>query len=247
MRFAVRSVVTAILVTAISFPSFAQFKNLVNDAKNKVGQVTGNKGGSGLSTEEITNGLKQALQVGAQNATGKVSVADGFFGNALIKILMPPDAKKVESKLRDMGMGDKVDNAILTMNRGAEDASKKALPIFADAVKNITIEDGMQLLKGKNDAATQYLKNKTSQALYNAFLPVIKESLDKVGATKYWTDIFTVYSSIPFVEKVNANLPDYVTKKALEGVFVYIAEEEGKIRKDPAARVTDLLKKVFAN
>ena len=238
---------TVALITFCAISSFAQFKNLMKDAQNKVNSVTGNNSGTGLSSDEIIGGLKQALQVGAQNATSKISVADGFFGNALIKILMPPDAKKVENKLRSLGMGDQVDKAILSMNRGAEDASQKALPIFADAIKNITIQDGMGLLKGNKDAATQYLKNKTSQALYTAFLPVIKESLEKVGATKYWTDVFKTYNEIPFTEKVNTDLPDYVTHKALDGVFTYIAQEESKIRADPAARVTDLLKKVFGN
>ena len=247
MRSLKISICTLLLMASASSVSFGQFQNLVNDAKKKVGELTGDKQSSQLSSEEIIGGLKQALQTGAQNATSKVSMNDGFFGNAVIKILMPPDAKKAESKLRSMGMGDQVDKAILSMNRGAEDASKKALPIFADAIRNITIEDGLSLLRGNKDAATQYLKSKTNQALYAAFLPIIKESLDKVGATKYWADIFKIYDKIPFTEKVNTDLPDYVTRKALDGVFACIADEEGKIRADPAARVTDLLKKVFGN
>jgi hypothetical protein len=224
----------------------AQFKNLLNDAKKEVGTLTGDKG-SGLTSDEIIGGLKQALQTGAEKAAARVSVTDGFFGNAVIKILMPPDAKKVEAKMRGLGMGDQVDKAILTMNRGAEDACQKAVPIFADAIRNITIEDGMSLLRGDKDAATQYLKNKTSKALYTAFLPIIRQSLEKVEATKYWSQVFGTYNEIPFVEKVNPDLPDYVTRKALDGLFHHIAEEEARIRADPAARVTDLLKKVFGS
>ena len=246
-RLVLRLAVVVCFLTSDVFTSRAQFQDLANDAKKAVSDLSGGKGGGPLSSGDIADGLKQALQVGAKNATGKVSVTDGFFGNALLKILMPPDAKKMESKLRAMGMGDQVDKAILSMNRGAEDASQKALPIFADAIVSITIEDGMSILKGNKDAATQYLRNKTSQKLYDAFLPVIKASLDKVGATKYWGDIFNTYNKIPFVQKVNTNLPDYVTKKALDGLFLCIADEEAKIRSNPEARVTDLLKKVFGN
>jgi hypothetical protein len=225
---------------------YAQLGSLLDDAKKQAQSLTQGKG-AGLSKEDITNGLKEALNVGTKNATGKVSVKDGFFGNSLLKILMPPETKNVESKVRAIGEGDKVDQAILTMNRGAEDASQKALPIFSDAIKNITIEDGLSILNGNKDAATQYLKNKTTQDLYNAFLPIIKKSLDKVEATKYWGDVFKVYDEIPFVTKVNSNLPDYVTKKALDGLFLVIADEEAKIRANPEARVSDLLKKVFGN
>jgi len=133
------------------------------------------------------------------------------------------------------------------MNRGAEDAAQKALPIFLKAVSNMTIEDGLSILRGNKDAATQYLKNKTSNDLYNAFLPEIRKSLDKVNATKYWSDIFSIYDEVPFVAKVNTNLPDYVTHKALDGVFYYIAQEEAKIRANPEARLTDILKKVFGS
>ena len=242
-----KSFIVVAIFAGMSFNAHAQFQDFVNGAKKKIDGITNNKGGGSLSKGEITDGLKQALQVGAQNATGKVSAPNGFFGNALLKILMPPEARNVESKLREFGFGDQVDNAILTMNRGAEDASKKALPIFADAVKNITIEDGLSILKGNKDAATQYLKGKTSAALTQAFLPVIKESLDKVGATKYWADIFKIYNEIPFVDKVNTDLPGYVTQRALAGIFLCIADEEAKIRNNPEARVTDLLKKVFSN
>lgn len=220
-------------------------KDYVKDAKGIMG---GKKKGGGQSSSEseIAAGLREALQVGAKNATGKVSAVDGFFGNSLIKILMPPEAKKVETTLRDIGMGAQVDKAILSMNRAAEDASQKALPIFVNAIKSMTIGDAVSILKGSNDAATQYLKSKTSADLTAAFKPVIQQSLEKVNATKYWAEVFNIYNRLPTTrEKVNPDLAAYVTERALNGVFIYIAEEEGKIRTDPAARVTDLLKKVF--
>lgn len=226
----------------------AQLQDVISNAKRVVKNYSNNnKKGSSLTSAEIANGLKQALEVGAQNATGQVSAMNGFFGNSLIKILMPPDAKKVETRLRAIGVGDQVDKAILTMNRGAEDASKKALPVFVNAIKSMTIEDGLNILKGSNNAATQFLKNKTYNSLYQAFLPIIKTSLDRVEATKYWAEVFRIYNEIPFVDKVNTDLPSYVTQRALEGVFTYIAVEEGKIRTNPAARITDLLKKVFGS
>lgn len=216
---------------------------------NNNGNTNGQSQGgnlSNLSSSDITGALKQALQVGTKNAASQLSAQNGFFGNSLIKILMPPDAKKVETTLRNLGFGEQVDNAILSMNRAAEDASEKAVPIFINAITSMTIDDGIKILQGGNDAATQYLKAKTSAALTAAFKPVIKTSLDKVGATKYWTDIFTTYNKLPTTfRKVNPDLPDYVTERALNGLFVTIAQEESKIRLNPAARVTDLLQKVF--
>jgi len=224
---------------------FAQnIKDLVNKAEGKIK----NNSGSGLSTSEIASGLKQALQVGTQNSAKSLSQANGYFGNSLIKIVMPPEAKKAETILRDAGLGPQVDKAILSMNRAAEDAAMQAVPIFIDAIKNMTITDALGILKGSNDAATNYLKTKTNAALTLAFKPVISKSLDKVDATKYWHDIFTTYNKMPFVmQKVNPDLVAYVTDRALNGLFVTIALEEAKIRANPEARVTDLLKKVFAN
>ena len=236
---------TALLLSGISMSSIAQFKDLLNKAENSIG---GKKNGGGLSEADISAGLREALSVGAKNATGRVSVQDGFFGDALIKVLMPPEARKVENTLREVGFGKQVDDAILSMNRAAEDASTKALDIFVDAIKGMSIQDALSILQGKDDAATQYLKNKTSEALTIAFRPVIKTSLDKVGATKYWETVFNTYNDLPTTfKKVNPDLPAYVTERALNGVFVYIAKEEARIRKDPGAQVTDLLKKVFGS
>ena len=201
-----------------------------------------------LTNTDITAGLREALQVGAKNATDRLSLENGFFGNALIKVLMPPEAKKVENTLREAGMGSYVDKAILSMNRAAEDASQKALPIFVNAIKGMSIQDALGILNGSNDAATQYLKNKTTAQLTAAFKPVISESLDKVNATKYWKEVFDIYNELPTTfNRVNPDLTEYVTERALNGVFVSIADEEGKIRLNPAARVTDLLKQVFGS
>jgi hypothetical protein len=201
-----------------------------------------------LSTEEVIAGLKEALSTGAKNSATQLSALDGFFGNAAIKLLMPPEAQKIESTLRKAGLGNMVDKAILSMNRAAEEASKSAAPIFVDAIKQMSFQDAWSILKGPDTAATSYLKGKTNTSLTTAFKPVIDSALKKTDATKYWKDVFDAYNKIPFVsKKINSDLTGYVTEKALFGLFTQVAEEEKKIRKDPAARATDLLKKVFSN
>lgn len=213
---------------------------------NSVGKILTTSGGSktGLSNEEIISGLKEALQVGAERSTNKLSAVDGFFKDAAIKILMPAEAKKVESTLRNLGMGKQVDNAILSMNRAAEDAAKSAAPIFINAVKGMSFSDALGILKGGDFAATSFLKDKTTTSLTEAFRPVIEASLTKVDATKYWNTLFTSYNKIS-AQKVNPDLVAYVTEKALTGIFHQLGQEEQKIRKDPVARTSDILKKVF--
>ena len=243
----VAKVFSGVLVfAAISGTADAQLlRDYVNDAGHMLG---GNKKSnkSVITNTEITDGLRQALEMGAKTATNQLSLTDGFFGNALIKVLMPPEAKKVEDALRHIGMGSYVDKAILSMNRAAEDASTKALPIFVNAIKGMTVQDALGILKGNNDAATQYLKAKTNAQLTTAFRPVISASLDKVNATKYWSEVFEIYNNLPTTfNKVNPDLSAYVTERALNGLFIYVAEEENKIRINPAERITDILKKVF--
>jgi hypothetical protein len=199
-----------------------------------------------LTNEEIISGLKEALTVGTGNAAQKLSLADGFFKDAAIKILMPAEAQKVEKTLRNMGMGKQVDNAILSMNRAAEDAAKQAAPIFVSAVKQMSFQDALGILKGGDFAATDFLKGKTTLALTEAFRPVIESSVEKVGATKYWATLFTTYNKFS-AEKVNTDISAYVTEKALAGIFYQLGLEEQKIRKDPLARTSDILKKVFGN
>jgi len=209
-------------------------------------QVLGsiNTGNGNLSTTEIAAGLKEALSIGTQNSSTQLSSVNGFFQNAAIKILMPEEAKKVESTLRNIGLGSLVDKAVLSINRAAEEASKSAAPIFKDAIKQMTITDALGILKGGDYAATDYFKSKTTSALTNAFRPVIENALKKTDATKYWTDVFTAYNKFT-TKPINTDLAGYVTEKSLSGIFYEVGLEEQKIRKDPAARVTELLKKVF--
>lgn len=200
----------------------------------------------GLTNADIVSGLREALTVGTTNSSNKLSTVDGFFKNAAIKILIPEDAKKVESTLRSVGMGSVIDKAILSMNRAAEDATKGAGTIFINAVKQMTIQDAVGILKGGDFAATNYFKTKTTTALTESFRPVIEKSLKNVNATKYWADVTTVYNQFSS-NKVNTDLAGYVTEKAMEGIFHQVALEEQKIRKDPVARTTDILKKVFSS
>ena len=234
----------------IVISSQAQFKNLLKkDSSGKNGidkmiQKTSVK--QGLSNDEIVQGLKEALNVGANNAGKQLSSVDGFFKDAAIKILMPPEAQKAEKKLRSLGMGKLVDDAILSMNRAAEDAAKSAAPIFINAVKQMSIQDAVGILRGSDFAATNYLKDKTTSPLTEAFRPVIENSLKKVDATKYWNTVFTTYNKFSS-DQINPDLSAYVTEKSLAGIFHQVGLEEQKIRKDPMARTTDILKKVFSN
>lgn len=197
-----------------------------------------------LSTNEIIAGLKEALTTGTNRGVQKLSVADGFFKDAVIKVLMPEEAKKVESTLRKFGLGKQVDDAILSMNRAAEDAAKDAAPIFLNAIKGMSIQDAWGILKGGDSSATTYLRERTTASLTEAFRPVIENSLTKMNATKHWNTVFSSYNKFS-KDKVNTDLTAYVTEKALFGIFYQVAKEEMKIRKDPVARTTDILKKVF--
>jgi hypothetical protein len=202
-------------------------------------------GGESVSTEEVAQGLKEALTNGVSKGSDLVSQVDGYFKNPEIKIPFPPEVKQVESRLRQVGLGSEVDRFILTLNRGAEDAAKEAKPIFVEAVRQMTIQDAWAILKGERDAATQYLKKSTSALLKVKFKPIIQNSLNKVNATKYYGDLVNSYNKIPLVQKVNPDLDEYATDKAIEGLFVMIAKEEKNIRENPVARTSELLKKVF--
>jgi hypothetical protein len=214
-------------------------------AKNIMNSVGATENGS-LTTAEVVDGLKTALELGTDSATSKLSSLNGFYKDAMVKILMPPEALKVEKTLRDVGLGSIVDKAVLSMNRSAEDASKYVGNIFLNAIKQMTIQDAFGILRGGNTAATNYLKEKTSDQLRAAFTPIVSKSLNSTNATKYWSDVFSAYNR--FSNKpVNTDLTAYVTQKALDGLFYKIGLEEQQIRQDPAARVKDILKKVFAN
>ena len=207
-------------------------------------QTTGISPSNNASQIQIADGLKQALAIGTQNSTNRLSAVDGFFADAAVKILMPPEAQSAEKTLRQFGLGSLVDKTILSLNRAAEDAAKSATPIFTNAIKQMTINDALGILQGGDFAATNYFKETTTAQLTAAFSPVIANSLNKVDATKYWSDLFSAYNKFSS-KKVPTDLNAYVTQKAIDGIFYEVGKEEQKIRKDPAARVTDLLKQVF--
>jgi len=223
---------------------FAQFGGLLKKAEN----ATGISNGAGITQTDAANAVKEALTNGIKKGVAQVSQTDGYFANAAIKVLMPPEAKKVEDAVRGAGQGALVDKLILQMNRGAEQAAPKAEQIFVDAITHLTINDALGLVQSKDkDACTQFLKKTTTDALVTAFKPIIKTALDDVHATEAWSDVMNVYNRVPFVSKVNTDLPDYVTHKAIDGLFYTIALEEAKIRKDPMAQASALIKKVFGS
>lgn len=244
-----------VLVSSISLAQAQTLKDLINEGQkllngggNSNGNTNGNNGllGGALSNGEIVNGLKEALRIGTQNASGQLNKTNGFFGNQLIKIAMPQEVKNMEATLRSFGFNKQCDNLILSLNRAAEDAAGKAVPIFVNAITSMNISDGLNILRGGNNAATEFLKRTTTGALSQAFRPVIENSLGKVGATRYWKDVFTLYNKLPITRnKVNTDLTGYVTERALNGLFVTVAKEETNIRQNPAARVNDLLRRVF--
>ena len=200
----------------------------------------------GVTEAEAGQGIKEALGQGLAGAVLQLNKTDGFFKDALYKVLLPPDAKKIENTLRDLGMGKMVDNAILQINRGAEDAAGYAKPIFADAIKSMTLQDAIGLVKNGDTSATHFFREKTTDKLIAAFLPIIKSSLDKVEATKYYGDVVNTYNNFPTTfKKINPDLQGFVTMKATEALFDLVAKEEINIRTNFAARTSDILKKVF--
>lgn len=208
--------------------------------------LTGKNKNSGITENEAGQGIKEALLQGVTTAVLNLNKTDGFFGSEFYKMLLPEDAKKVEKTLRNIGMGAQVDKAVLAINRGAEDAVAFAKPIFFDAVKQMTLTDALNIIKGSKDAATNYFKDKTKQKLITAFTPSVKTSLDKVDATKHYSDIITTYNKLPTTfKKINPDLPSYVVGKAIDALFDQVAKEEANIRANPLARTSDILKKVF--
>lgn len=203
-----------------------------------------------LTNDEVIKGLKEALTVGIKNSVDSSSVLDGFLKNPNIRLPFPPDAIKVKEKAINLGMQGQVDKFETTLNRAAEEAVKEALPIFKNAILNMSIQDGFAILKGGNGAATKFLKDKTSDSLAIAFLPKVKNATSKVQLTSYWNPIITKYNAAITLtggEKINPDLDAYVTQLAIQGLFKLVEKEENKIRKDPGARVTDLLMKVFSS
>jgi hypothetical protein len=212
-----------------------------------VKEVPGVKSGtqSGPDQKTTVSGLKEALSIGTENAVKAVSKTNGYFGNQMVKILLPDKLQKVADAVAKLGFQKQVDSFILSMNRAAEAAAPKATALFVDAIKAMSFEDARKILQGGDTAATQYFKGKTSKKLYDEFKPVVTTNMNKVGVTKAYKDMVAPYESLPFTSKESVDLDHYVTNKALDGLFLMIGQEEKKIRTNPAARVTDLLKTVF--
>lgn len=198
-----------------------------------------------LSDDQVNAGLKEALSIATDISADRLHLKDGYLTNPDVKILFPPEAKNIENTLRSIGLGSMVDEVIVSVNRAAEDAAIQAKPIFESAIKELSIKDVKSILSGEKDAATQYFASATSDSLSVKFEPIIGQSLKKVDATKYWEDVTTRYNKVPFVKKVDTDLTGYVTKKAIDGLFIEIAKEELKIRDSIGARKSELLKQVF--
>lgn len=223
------------VIIAISLSGCAEMQQVLNQLPQTPGMGV-----------DIAGGLKEALNNGISKQVTKLTATDGFYKNEAVKILLPEELRKVDSGLRKIGLSSLADEGLKVLNRAAEDAVKEATPIFVDAVRNMTFADAKTILMGSQNAATNYLQNSTSTALYGKFNPVIKNSFRKVGADTVWTNIINKYNSIPLVNKVNPDLNDYVTNQAMNGVFKMIAVEEKNIRTNFSARTSPLLQKVFA-
>ncbi|MFD0760872.1 DUF4197 domain-containing protein [Lutibacter aestuarii] len=222
-------------VLLIQFTACAELQQVVNQLPN-----------TGITNDQIGNGLKQALHNGITNQVSKLAVKDGFFKNELTRILLPEELQKVDNTLRKIGLSKLADEGLKVLNRAAEDAVGEAIPIFVDAIKGMTFIDAKNILLGEKNAATMYLQNKTSEALYQKFNPIIANSFQKVGADKIWENLITKYNNLPLTANVNPNLTDYVTQEALKGVFTMVEVEEKEIRANVNKRSTELLKRVFA-
>lgn len=219
----------------------AELQTVMQNLPNNIEQENG-----GLSSLDISNGLKQALELGVSQGVDLLSKKNGYYDNNLVKILLPEQLQKVDKTLRQIGLGSLADQGIKLLNTAAEDAVNEAKPIFINAIKNLTFSDAAAILTGNKDAATQYLQKTTTSQLVNAFSPKIKASLDKVGANEIWSQIMSKYNAIPFVNQVNADLTGYVTEKAIDGLFLQVAKKEEDIRTNISARTTPLLQKVFS-
>jgi Protein of unknown function (DUF4197) len=219
----------------------AQFGDLIKKGKEAVATIAKTATGP-----DIAAGLKEALNKGVSVQVSKLTAMDGFYKNEAVKILMPTELQKVDQTLRKMGMSKLADDGIKSLNRAAEDAVKESTPIFVSAIKNMSFTDAKKILMGEQNAATTYLQGTTTNDLYAKFSPVVQKSIGKVGADVVWKNIITKYNAVPMVEKINPDITDYVTKKALDGVFKMITVEEKNIRTNFSSRTSDVLKQVFA-
>ena len=243
-----KKIVYTVLLVFI-FCTAAAYAGILDNAIKSIGSPaskgTENGTGKGPDSDTAVSGLKEALSIGTENAVKNVSKTDGFFKNKMIKILMPEKIQKVADVLGKVGYQKEVDDFVLSMNRAAEKAAPKAASHFVGAIKKMSFEDARGILQGGDTAATEFFKKKTHDKLYSEFKPIISSSMNEVGVTKSYKNMMAKYDSIPFMDKQSLDLDHYVTNKSLDGLFYMVGQEEKKIRTDPAARVTDLLKTVF--
>lgn len=225
-----------VLIVIIQFSACAELQQVINQLPS----------GGAITNDQIAGGLKEALNNGITNQVSTLAVKDGFFKNELVKILLPEELQKVDNTLRKIGLSKVADEGLRVLNRAAEDAVSEAIPIFVEAIKGMSFTDAKNILLGDKNAATNYLKNATSQALYKKFNPIINNSFKKVGADKIWNDLITKYNNLPLTNDVNPDLTDYVTGEALKGVYTMVEVEEKEIRAKVSSRTSDLLKRVFA-
>ena len=234
----IRALAVGAIVVATAAPASAQLGRILR------GLGLGRPGG--LNDAKIASGLKEALQIGTQNAVNLTGRLDGYFRNEVIKILMPEKLQTLEKGLRLVGYGPRVDEFVLSMNRAAERAAPRAKAIFWDAIGEMSFEDARKILNGGDTAATDYFQDKTTDRLAAAFRPVVDKAINEVGVTRRYKELIGRYEAIPFVTSERFDIDQYVVTKALDGLFYVVGEEERKIRTNPTARVTDLLKEVFA-
>jgi hypothetical protein len=238
-----RILIAALLMMAVS----ASCQNLGGILKEKSKVLKKETAKPGLTNEEVINGLKEALAVGTNNSSSLAGKMDGFYKNPRLYIPWPPEAIAMKEKLIKLGFSAKIEEFELSLNRAAEEAALNAAPVFTDAIKKMSVQDGFAILRGADTAATNYLRKTTYVPLKEKFMPVVQAAIEKVSVTKYWNPLVNAYNMVPGVKKQNPDLDDYVTNKTINGLMLLISDEEIKIRKNPAARVTDLLKKVFGS
>ncbi len=238
-----RLLAISLLISILTLQSCAGQK--INLGKVLDGVISQTQGGGALTNDDVVMGLKEALKVGINKGADSASKTNGFYLNPKIKIPFPPEVQRVETALRKVGLGNEVDKFVLSLNRGAEEAAKEAKPIFINAILSMSFSDAWGILRGDKNAATMFLKRTTSDALVQAFMPVVEKALQKTQATRYYTDLATTYNALPFTQKVNPDLKGYATQKAIDGLFILVEQEEARIRENPLARTTEILKRVF--
>ncbi len=237
----IRIVMSVVVIVTSANTAWAQFDI------NKIFKGLGDATGGGLSDAKIGSGLQEALKVGTENAVGQTGQLDGFLLNKAIKILMPKSLQTIEKPLRLVGYGPQIDEFVVGMNRAAEKAVPFAKDIFWDAIGQMTFDDAKKILAGSDTAATDYFKAKTSNKLHEAFRPSVEEVMNQVGVNRQYNELIGRYKSVPFAKSITFDVNQYVTEKATDGLFYVVGQEERKIRTNPAARVTDLLKEVFGS